>query len=220
MPIAGPLIGAAATIGGGLIASHSSSKAAKRAAAAQTASDAAAIAEQRRQYDATRADLAPYRDTGGAALVSFADLLGLNGADKQAAAITAQKDSPLYRSLFENGENTILANASATGGLRGGNTQRSLADFGRDTLASVIENQLNRLGGAASMGQNAAVQTGSFGQQSTDAITRLLADQGQANAGAALASGAANVGAIKDITGALAGLANNSQVQAAIGKLF
>lgn len=220
MPIAGALIGAAATIGGGLIASSSAKHAANKAAAAQTASDAQAIAEQRRQFNETQANLAPFLDVGKSALGPLGDLLGLNGNDNASTAIEDLKDSPLYQALFNNGQNTILANASATGGLRGGNTQSSLANFGRDTLASVIENQLNRLSGTATMGQNAAAQTGSFGQQSTDAITRLMTDQGQANAGAALARGAANVGAVKDISGALASLANNNQVQAAIGKLF
>jgi hypothetical protein len=220
VPIAGALIGAAASIGGGLLASSASKHAANKAAAAGTASDAAAIAEQRRQFDTTDAQEKPFRDFGTSALGPYGDLLGLNGPDAQAVAIAAQKDSPLYQSLFENGNNTILADASATGGLRGGNTEHDLAGFGRDTLASVIETQLNRLSGAASLGQNAVAQTGAFGANEADAISRLMQDQGAAQSGAALASGAASVGAIKDITGALAGLANNSQIQAAVGKLF
>lgn len=214
------MIGAAATIGGGLLAGGAAKHAANTAASAQTAADQAAIAEQQRQFNATEADLAPFKQFGTSALGPMGDLLGLNGNDAQAAAIASQKDSPLYQSLFQNGENAILADASATGALRGGNTETSLANFGRDTLASVIEDQLNRLSGAAATGQNAAAQTGAFGAQSSGAVSQLLADQGAANSGAELASGAANVGAIKDITGALADLANNSQVQTAVGKLF
>src|SRR5690242_17713148 len=185
MPIAGALIGVAASIGGGLLASSASKHAANKAAQAQTQSDAAAIAEQRRQFDTTNTNLAPYRQIGTSAVGSQGDLLGLNGNDKQAAAIEALKGSPLYQSLFANGQNTLLANASATGGLRGGNTERSLADFGRDTLSTVIEDQLNRLTGASTLGENAAAQTGAFGAQSSSAISQLLADQGASQAGAA-----------------------------------
>lgn len=220
MPIAVPLIGAAATIGGGLLASSASKKAANTAAAATTASDQAAIGEQRRQFGVIDAQEAPFRDFGTSALGPLGDLLGLNGKEASAAAIAGLKDSPQYSALFGNGENTVLANASATGGLRGGNTQHSLADFGRDTLATVIESQLGRLGGAASLGQDAVARSGTFGAHSADAISQLLQDQGSAKSGAALAGGAASVGAIKDITGALAALANNNKVQTAVGKLF
>ena len=64
--VAGPLIG-------GLFGSDS----AEDASRAQGESTAAAIAEQRRQYDLNRADLAPYRDTGGAAVSRIGELLGL-----------------------------------------------------------------------------------------------------------------------------------------------
>lgn len=216
MPVAVPLIGAAATIGGGLLASSATKHAANTAAAAQTASDQAAIAEQQRQFNTTNANLAPYRQFGQSALGPQGDLLGLNGNDAQQAAISSLQASPLYQSLFQNGQNTILANASATGGLRGGNTQTSLANFGRDTLATVIENQLNKLSGASAVGENAAAQTGTFGANSANAISSLLAEQGASNAGAALASGAASRGAISDIAGGIAGLANNPAIQNAL----
>jgi small-conductance mechanosensitive channel len=57
-------IGAAGAIGGALISSKSASK----AASAQSGATDAAIAEQRRQYDLTREDFAPYRAAGTQAL--------------------------------------------------------------------------------------------------------------------------------------------------------
>jgi len=220
MPVVVPLIGAAVSVGGTLLASSSTKSAAKTAAAAQTASDQAAIDETRRQYDTTRADLSSWVTSGQSADAMRGDLLGLNGADKQQAAITQLKGTPLYQSLFDNGQNTLLANASATGGLRGGNTQGALANFGRDTLAGVIQGQVANLGGVSEQGQNAAAQTGAFGANATSAISSLLQGQGQANAGAALAGGAASSGAIKDITGILGGLINNKDVTSWTGKLF
>lgn len=69
-----PWIAVAGSVIGGLINSNSASQASD----AQSQSTAAAVAEQRRQYDQTRADTAPYRDTGSAAVRRIADLLGLS----------------------------------------------------------------------------------------------------------------------------------------------
>ena len=176
-------IGAVASIGGGLLASSGASKAAK----AQQASDAAGIAEQRRQYDLSRSDFAPYLGAGTQALPGIMDLLGLNGNDKASAQIEALKSSPMYQSLYNNGEEAILQNASATGGLRGGNTQSSLANFGRDTLSQVISDQLARLGGLAGMGQGAAGSVAGLGANSANQISSLLQASGNAKASGSLA---------------------------------
>lgn len=145
---------------------------------------------------------------------------GVSGADAQQQAISQLQNSPLYESLFRNGQNTLLANASATGGLRGGNTQSSLANFGRDTLSQVIESQLTRLGGVAAQGENAAAQTGQFGANAANQTSQLQNNTGAAQANAAYAVGGANSNMINSITGAVSGLANNSSVQNWVGKLF
>ncbi len=178
---------------------------------AQFNGDIGAFGQYHYGADGSRRDLSPF--TSGATA-------GIGADAAQQSAIDQLRNSPLYESLFRNGQNTLLANASATGGLRGGNTQGALANFGKDTLAQVIENQLTRLGGVAAQGQNAAAQTGAFGANSANAIGQALGDAGAAKAGAALAGGAASAGAIKDITGSIAGLANNQDVQKWAGKLF
>lgn len=78
----------------------------------------------------------------------------------QTAAFDALKNSPVYQSLFHNGEQTVLADAAATGGLRGGNTQRSLYNLGTDTLSQVIQQQIANLSGLSSLGENAAAKVG------------------------------------------------------------
>lgn len=220
MPVAAVAIGAVASIGGSMIAAGSARSAANRAAQAQTDANAAAMAQQERQYQQTRADLQPWQQAGTQALGQQGDLLGLNGGTAQQGAIDALKNSPLYQSLFGNGRDAILANASATGGLRGGNTQGALANFGRDTLAGVIENQVTRLGGVSEQGQNAAAQTGQFGANAANVNSQLLNNTGAAQANAAYAVGGANAGLATGITGALTGLANNRDVQSWVGKLF
>lgn len=64
---------------GTAIAGYESSSAAKSAAKSQGRGADAAIAEQARESDLARRDLAPYRETGGQALNSLASGLGLEG---------------------------------------------------------------------------------------------------------------------------------------------
>jgi hypothetical protein len=86
----------------------------------------------------------------------------------------------------------VLQNASATGGLRGGNTERSLADFGADTLAATIQQQLASLGGLAGMGMGATNAVANFGQHATDNISTALTDKGKNLASKDLAVGGIN----------------------------
>ncbi len=138
-------------------------KAAGQAAAAQQAAAQQAIDAVTAQQAATQASLAPWTEAGRKALSGQSDLLGLNGGSMQADAIAALKDSPLFQSLFRTGQETILQNGSATGGLRGGDIQSSLANFGSDTLARVIQNQLANLGGISEGGNATATNIGQLG---------------------------------------------------------
>lgn len=208
-----PVVIAGAIAGAGAIgAAAIGSSAAKSAAQTQADANNAAIAAQQAQYQQTRSDLMPWQTEGKTALSQQGALLGLNGADEQAGAINQLKASPLYQSLFANGQDAVLQNASATGGLRGGNTQSSLANFGRDTLASVIENQLNQLSGVSTAGQNAAAQTGSLGQNSSTAISQLLANTGSANASGTLGAAGSQIGALTSLTSQLSGLLKGSSI--------
>lgn len=66
-----------ASLAGPLIGGMMQSDSAESAQQAQSESSAAAIAEQQRQYDMTRKDLAPWREAGGAAINSLSNLLGI-----------------------------------------------------------------------------------------------------------------------------------------------
>lgn len=88
-----PIVAAAAiTAGGALLASNSASKAASKSAqASQNATDQA-TAEQRRQYDQSRADYAPYLQVGTGALNQLAGLYGIPNS-QQGQAQTQQYGS-------------------------------------------------------------------------------------------------------------------------------
>lgn len=192
--------------GSALLGAWSSSQqagAAKDASDAQVAASQAGIAQQGKQFDAIQALLAPYVNTGTKAIGAQGDLVGLNGVAPQGAAIDALQKSPLFTSLLAQGTNSILQNASATGGLRGGNTQAALAQFSPALLAQTINDQYSKLGGLTSIGQNAAAGVGNAGIATGNQITSLLQQQGAAQAGNALAQGKAQAGYVNSLTNAL-----------------
>lgn len=193
---------AGATLVSGVVSSDAQRKAGNRAADAQQAAAQAGIDEQRRQFDAIQKLLSPYVDAGTGALKGQQDLIGTNGASAQQAAIQALQESSQFTSLQQQGEDAILANASATGGLRGGNTQAALAQFRPQLLAQLINDQYGRLGGLSSMGQNAAAGVGNAGLQVGSNVANLYGQQGAAQAGAALSQGRSTAGYASSLSGA------------------
>lgn len=202
-PITG-LIGA--TLVGGVIQADAASS----AASSQAGASQAGIEEQRRQQaeiqkllepwvtqgQAGLTELQPYAAAGGPALAQQQALAGLSGMDAQQAAIAGIESSPLLQAQIRQGENAMLQNASATGGLRGGNMQAALAQFRPMMLQQAIDQQYSRLGGLTSLGhmtsqnraqlgQSAAAGVGSAGLSSASNIGNLLAQQGAAQAGGA-----------------------------------
>ena len=175
----------------GYMGSQSAENAANTAAGAQTQSSQAQIEESRRQFNAIQELLKPYTSAGTGALAGQQALLGLSGADAQKQAIEGISSSPQMQAMTEQGENALLQNASATGGLRGGNLQAALAKFRPQLLSQLIQQQYTNLGGLTSVGQNAAAGVGNAGMTSSGQIQNALAQQGSAAAGAALASGQA-----------------------------
>lgn len=136
--------------------------------------DLATFAQQWQQKNDPNANLAKFQ-TGG--------------AQAQQQAIAGIESSPLFQSLMRQGEQGILQNASATGGLRGGNVQGALAQFRPAMLNQQIQQQLANFAGLASLGQSAAAGTGNAGIQTGANIGNLLQDTGQARAYGALGGG-------------------------------
>jgi len=75
--------------------------------------------------------------------------------------------------------------------LRGGNVQAALAQFRPQLLNQLITQQYERWGGLTKLGQASAAGVGAAGVEQGGAIADLLAQQGAARAGQALASGQA-----------------------------
>lgn len=189
-----PAAAAIAVVAASAYAANRQASAAKKAANTQADAAQAGIDEQRRQFDATQELLKPWVTNGTTAQNGQNDLLGLNGPEAQSAAIKALQDSPQFSAIAQQGEDAILANASATGGLRGGNTQAALAQFRPGLLSQLIDQQYGRLAGVSAQGLNAATRTGQFGQAASDNVSNLLQQQGAAVAGGQIAAGRGQAG--------------------------
>lgn len=199
--VAAAVVGSAVV--GGVMSSQAQKKAAKSAASAQSESSQAGIDEQRRQFDAIQELMKPYVNAGTQGLSGQQDLLGLNGNQAQQNAINNISNSAEFQTYLNQGENAIRQNASATGGLRGGNTQAALSQFSPQLLNQMIEQRYSNLGGLTSLGQNAAAGVGNAGVQSANNISNLLQSVGQAQAGSALAQGQAKANMWNSVSSAI-----------------
>lgn len=140
------------------------------------------IAAAQKGIDAAQGLMSPYVDAGTSALSQMMNLNGMNGADAQQTAIDAIQNSAQFTSLRDQGYNALNQNASATGGLRGGNQQAALAQFAPNMLNQLIQQQLSGYGAMASGGMNAASNLAG-----TEA--NLYGQQGAAAAGGTMAQG-------------------------------
>jgi hypothetical protein len=205
----GPIGGA---IGGALGGAFEGKESVSQASDVQQQAAQGGIDEQRRQFDAVQRLLQPYTQAGAGALAQQQALLGMGTPEAQQQAINALQSGPQFQALQQQGENAILQNASATGGLRGGNVQGALAQFRPALLSGLIDQQYSRLGGLASLGQNAAAGVGNAGMSTGTNIATLLGRQGQAQAGGILGQQSALTGGINQAFGAVQGAGGFGQL--------
>lgn len=174
---------------GEITGTNKAAKGAQQAADTQAQVAREAIAAQKETQLRNEQRQQPFVDAGTKALAGQLGLIGLGAPGSQQAAIDALIAGPEFGTAARQGEEAILANAAATGGLRGGNTNNSLARFRGDLVSSTIQNQFQRLGGLTSLGQNAAAGVGNQAIASTNAVSDLLQQQGAAIAGGQIARG-------------------------------
>jgi hypothetical protein len=226
---------AAAQSGAATSAAGVQSEAAIKAAEIQAKSTADAIAEQQRQFAAMQEIMKPWIEQGNAqlsgldqyqaagsdALKQQRALMGLDGQEAQRAAISSLSGSAQIEALAQQGENALLQQGSATGGLRGGNIQGALAQFRPAMLSELINQQYSKLGGMIDMGQSitmnraalgqaSAAGVGSAGMQSASSIGNLLSQGGNAAASGIWNAGQANAQGISGAGNAAANAILNS----------
>lgn len=211
-----PVSATVALAGTTLVSGIMGSEAAEDAANVQAGAARAGQETQRQMFERTQEILRPYVEAGRAQLPTLGgyteagpqaferqlDLAGLRGAEAQRAAIAQVQEQPRFGALTRAGEEAILAGASATGGLRGGNTQNALARFRSDLLANEIEREYARLGGLTAFGQGVSQNLAQLGQASGASGVAAGLQTGQAISGLQGAAGAAQAGGILGQAGA------------------
>ena len=210
--IAASIIVGVGAVAGGVMAykgAKEQAKASKQAAELQAKYGMQAIDAETARFLEMKELMQPYADAGYASLAKQQDILGQSGAEAQKAAVQSIADSPLFAALTAQGENALLQNASATGGLRGGNVQAALSQFRPGVLSSLINDQYGKLqsmtayGQAAAAGQAAATQT--LGQDTAAGLRGI----GNAYAQGTIGAAAANAAGYNAIGGAVQGLGNS-----------
>ncbi len=168
-----------AVVGG--VASYESSR---QAARAQVKSSKEAIAEQQAARAAQEERLEPFAAPGQAAIQQQAALTGLGTPEEQQQAFAAFTDSPGQQFLREQQERALVRQASAIGGLGGGNIRTALQQQAFGRAQTDIQNQFNRLASISGTARAAATDIGQFGAGTAANIGQL-----QQAGGAARASG-------------------------------
>jgi hypothetical protein len=165
----GTLLLAGAGIGSALLGARG----AKKAANAQVASTEQATAEQRRQFDLTRADFAPWQQAGASAIGSLSDMLK-PGYD--------HTTSPGYQFRFNEGQRAVESGAAAAGGLFRGGTLKDLVRFGQGVASDDFNQQFNRTASVAQGGQQANTTLGQLGANAATNIGNNFMQAGNARA--------------------------------------
>lgn len=161
-------------------------------AAANTQADATreSVAEQRRQYDLTRSDYAPWRESG---INALSQLQAQMGKQPTSAEVMA---TPGYQFGLEQGKNALARQMAAAGGRVSGAAIKAGTRYATDYATtkyndaySKTQDNLNRLAALAGLGQTATAGTASAGQNSANNISALISSQGDAAAAAKLRNG-------------------------------
>lgn len=166
------------------------SNAAKSAADTQAGSTREAIAEQRRQYDITRADYAPYREAGVNALGQYQGEM-----DRPVTAADVMSD-PGYQFGLTQGQTALDRKTAAAGGRVSGAALKAAAQYGNDygttkygEAYSRKQDRLNRLAALAGIGQSATAGIASAGANASSNTSSLISSQGNATAASQMAQG-------------------------------
>lgn len=177
-------------VGGSLLGSALQSDAAGDAADASRAASEASIAEQKRQFDLTRSDYAPYREVGTNAL---RELAGSINTQPTAAEVMAQ---PGYQFGLDQGMQALNRRTAAAGGRISGAAMKAgtryatdYATTGYNAAYQRSQDRLNRLAALAGIGQSATGASAAAGQTMAGNVGQALQNQGDTTAAAALYRG-------------------------------
>lgn len=119
----------------------------------------------------------------------------LSGAQGQEAFNQALIQSPQQAFINQLGEEAVINQAAATGGVGGGEVLRDLQQLGQARASQQVQQQIQNLAQLSGQGLQAAGQAGQFLSQAGGTQAQLAGQQAQLNTQANLASAANRLGA-------------------------
>ena len=202
------VIGAGAGLYASSISSSAQSDAAQAAAeTTQNATDAS-VAESQRQYDLSRADLAPWVTAGTNALADLTAAMAAGPGDYE--------ESEGYQYRLDEGNKAIERSAAAKGSSLSGATLKALTEYGQDYATNDYDNFLSRyynsltpLQSLAGVGQTSASQTASLGSSTASSIADTTMTGASAVSNALLSEGTAEATGITNAANSITGSANS-----------
>ncbi len=226
------LIGPAIGLAGSLIGGHSSSSAASQA----NAGNEAAIAEQRREFDLTQKNEAPFLTGGTNAENQLAWEMGLGPSGGAAGVNTGQGSygtlmhpfsvsdfhtDPGYAFALQQGQDALQRTQAANGQLQSGAAAKAMDSYTQgiadqqygaayDRYNTNQNNMYNRLSGMVGTGQAAASGVAQAGTNSANQISGLQQQNGINNGNATMGQGAAWQTGLQNFGQAIGGMFNNS----------
>ena len=219
---------AGAVVVGSVISSQAAGDAADTAAGASREASAASIAEQRRQYDLSRADYAPYLAAGTTAVNRLRTGVEAGGEFGSATPFNFKYDQntdPGYGFRFDQGMRGVNASMAAKGmGLSGAGI-KGATEFGQGMGSQEYQNAFNRYttGFNANTGErnqlyNRLAGVAGTGQNAVGSVTAQGANMAN-NIGNAYMTSAANTG---NAAMAAAGIRNSAYGGAAnaLGRMY
>lgn len=177
--------------GVGLYGASKQAGAAKAGAKASQQATDATIAEQRRQYDLSRADQMPWLNAGK-------DAIGQQQA-LMSGDFSKFYQSPDYQFALDEGFKSMDRSAASRGRLYSGGYGQDLTKYGQGLATQNYNNFYSKLAGLSNTGSGTATNLGQLGQnfansfgtaQMNNANNRASSYQGQANAWTGFAQGA------------------------------
>lgn len=177
-----PLLLGSAALGvlGNLVGAGAQKKAAQeQAQAAQRGQDI-----QMQMFREGQAATQPYRDVGAEALGQYQQLLTPEG---QGAFFDEYQMSPMFQAFQKQAEDAQLRAASATGGLRTGQTGVALSSIAPQLAMQGLQQRLGGLQNLYTTGAGAAGQTAGLAPQTGAQQANLMAQQGAAQGQASAA---------------------------------
>ena len=164
----------------------------------------------------------PFIQQGQQAFGMYGNLTGASGAQAQQDALSKFQMSPQAQFGLEQQLKTMNQNASATGGIFGGNRLQQEAGTRTQAYQNDLANYLERLRSQAALGQQASGALGGVGTISGQGIAGAIGAGGDAQANAALMATQAQQGAASGastIGGALLAAFSDERLKCSVEKI-